>query len=391
MRTILLANIAIPVFIVLSVGTLSSNPTFVIKSESPSTVTPAFFKFLRMTGTSFTTISNTTLIESSSDMQIASTISQNVQPPSLALKGRIFSLGFFNNITTSFVINPVTGEMTPISTFPNIDSVSAFVAAIDTNHRFFQPVIDTSFTPRLLIIDTTTGELIDQPPFYTNLSSVEFDPVDNFLYGVNYDNDLSLNTFIKLDPYTFDQTILDNLPEIQGIFPGVSDLDSVTGCYFFIGLMTDGTSRLYIINTQTNEVRATAIPPIVHFKVDPTDATIIGVVNFPSNQLVRIDPITGETTVITSIPEITALYQGASFIDPMENLYIFPVIDPLGVERLFIFNTQNGELVAQPELVVTSYNNSLTQETVRLSTFQLKSFELELSYYYRAYLPFIVK
>jgi len=112
-----------------------------------------------------------------------------------------------------------------------------------------------------------------------------------------------------------------------------------------------------------------------------------------NQQLVRINVETGEIKAIANLPEIKALYQAASLFDPIENLYIFPVIDLNDIQRLFIFDVDTGELVAKPELVVVSGDSSFSSLSLQASslffTGQFKSFEMDRAF--RVYLPLVMK
>lgn len=94
------------------------------------------------------------------------------------------------------------------------------------------------------------------------------------------------------------------------------------------------------------------------------------------------------------MPQVKALFQGASVLDPSAHLYIFPGFDANDVQRLYIVDIQTGELVASPELVVISGASSLAHELLS-SGFagDLKSFEAVWSHYhyYQVYLPLVRK
>lgn len=316
----------------------------------------------------------------------------------------IFSTVFYDSVTAFVKCNPNRGEVVVLNTFPSINGVSAFVASIDPEHsRYFQPVIDNSFTERLLIINTLTGEILADPPFSTTLSALQYNSRNNYLYGTAYDFDLRSTVLIRIDPDTMEQTVVLALPEVIGVLSGVSALDIEHNQYFFVG-RADGEDKVYKINIQTKEaatVPITTTHSINHFEFDPSDGTLISVGWFPNadgqqldQQLVRINVETGEIRAIASLPEISALYQAASVFDPIENLYIFPVIDPNGIPRLFIFDTETGELVADPELVVVPGSGSLSALSLRTTnlsfTGQFKSFEAR-KVFLRVYLPLIMR
>lgn len=153
----------------------------------------------------------------------------------LSQLGDVFLLAFFNNVATFFVCNPSTGEMEALNSFPGILDVDTFVAAIDPEHQhYFHPAFDNSGTKRLLKIDIRTGELVAQPLFSTNLATLQYHSADDHLYGVAFDSELGSGALIKIDPTTFVQSKL-ALPEVRGIYLGVSALSTGTSHYFFVG------------------------------------------------------------------------------------------------------------------------------------------------------------
>jgi hypothetical protein len=64
------------------------------------------------------------------------------------------------------------------------------------------------------------------------------------------------------------------------------------------------------------------------------------------NGLVRIDPVTGTVTSITSLSISTS--QGISTLDPVGHKYFFIGIDNSSNPHLFSINTQTGEVLASP-------------------------------------------
>ena len=387
MKTITYVVLAISAFLVLSASTPISKLTYLVTSEFTNAITPTLFQIPSMAIITSAPETPTEGSRENSTLVPQGTLAVS-QTPQLA---NVFSFGFLNGVTTFLKINPATGEMISLNTFPDIDGVSAFVAAVDLDHHhFFQPATSASYTPLLLKIDTRTGNIIDQPEFYATLSSLEYDRKNNALYGIAYDFDSSMNVLLKIDPDTFVQTQVVTFPELEAIFAGVSDLDSSSRLYFFIGSVA-GEDRLYYVNIDNGEVQEKGVTTsIVHFKSDPLNDTLIGVINSPTVSLVRIDPSTGGMTELTSISQVSALFQGASAFDPMENIYFFPGVDTSGTDRIFIFNAQTGDLIDSPALVVMSNNNLSLQESIILTTLQLKSFELGNGGYW-VYLPLIIR
>jgi hypothetical protein len=346
----------------------------------------------------------TTLSSAGTSLTIKATETSKLDVSFASQAISIFSLVFYNNTIAFVVCDPNTGEMVILNSFPNIESVSAFVAAVDPeHHRYFQPVTDNSSTNRLLIIHTLTGEMLAAPPFSTNLSSLQYDLKSDYLYGTAYDFGLMSNVLIKVDPSTLEQTTIITFPEVDGILAGVSALDIEHDHYFFVGGV-DGKYQIYEVNIQTGVTTTVPISYpnyiINHFEFDPSDGALISVGWFPSvdgqqlnQQLVRINVETGEIKAIANLPEIKALYQAASLFDPIENLYIFPVIDLNDIQRLFIFDVDTGELVAKPELVVVSGDSSFSSLSLQASslffTGQFKSFEMDRAF--RVYLPLVMK
>ena len=180
MKTITYVVLAISAFLVLSASTPISKLTYLVTSEFTNAITPTLFQIPSMAIITSAPDTPTEGSGENSTLVPQGTLAVS-QTPQLA---NVFSFGFLNGVTTFLKINPATGEMISLNTFPDIDGVSAFVAAVDLDHHhFFQPATSASYTPLLLKIDTRTGNIIDQPEFYATLSSLEYDRKNNALYG----------------------------------------------------------------------------------------------------------------------------------------------------------------------------------------------------------------
>ncbi|BAM00159.1 DUF6923 family protein [Caldilinea aerophila] len=315
----------------------------------------------------------------------------SLTPSSAPMQGAgkvAYAMSFYNGLTTFFEIELNTGQMIQLSTYPGIEGIDAFVATVDLEtQRYFQPAIDSTFTRRLLIIDTKSGDLVASPPFSTVLSVLEYNPKDGYLYGVTYDYNLTSNTLVKIDPETLHVNLLTSIQGINGVFAGVSALDSE---YFFFEGTSSRGNEIYSINIQTLEVTSTLLSSgLLHFII--VNNNLIGVTFAdPVNQLVHIDLSTGEQTIISQISEIEALFQGAAIFDSEKNWYIFPVVDKEYKQRLFIFDIQTGELVGKPELTVSPIATALNLKALSFGG-QIKSFERGQVNYYKVYLPFVIK
>lgn len=315
----------------------------------------------------------------SRDLSYASTILQTAG-------GKAYAVGFYNGLTTFFTIDLNTGQMTVLNTFPTIQAVDAFVATVDLEaDRYFQPAYDNDFARRLLIINTTSGALVDSPPFSATLSILEYK--GGRLYGVMYDHERASNVFVEIDPSTLNPNVLMAIPGVNSILAGVSAIDD--DYFVFEGSSSRGY-ELFKIDLQTLEI--TTIPlshTLAHFVL--ADSALIGITGaVPLNYLVRINLLTGESEIISEV-KVQALFQGASIFDRTKGWYIFPVIDLENKQRLFIFDIQTGELVAAPELTVVPGGATFASKVNALAfTGQLKSFEKGWGNY-NLYLPFTVK
>lgn len=300
-----------------------------------------------------------------------------------------YSMGFNNGATTFFQINLDTGKMLPINTFPEFNSLFAFVATTDVETgRYFQPAIDNDFVQRLMIVDTSTGTLISAPNLPAGISLLEYQ--NGSLYGLVYDFDQQRNVFMKLNPNTLEMTLLTPIPDaLMGIMDGISAIDEQ---YFYFEAATSSGDRLYKIDLQTLEITSIPLSPsLLHFV--PLEGVLIGVTtSTPLNHLVKVDLATGETEILSEITGLSGLYQASSLYDAEKGLYLFPVIDADFKHRLLVYEIQSGELVANPELTLSEMTANFGFLNHQALTFsgQLQSFERG-RVRFRVYLPYVIR
>ena len=159
--------------------------------------------------------------------------------------GTLFGIAFIDGANRLVSIDPETGELTIVGSFPGFFWMPQGISALDpVNHRYFFLLAE-----RLFSVDTQTGAVIANPPFHASIGSLEFEPTTNTLYAIAFVS--GVNTLVIVDPSTGAITPVGSFPGSPGAPQGISALDPVNHIYFY---PEDG--RLVSVDTQTGAVIA---------------------------------------------------------------------------------------------------------------------------------------
>jgi PKD repeat protein len=153
---------------------------------------------------------------------------------------------------------------------------------------------------------------------------------DSTVYGLNFS--ASNLRFSKADISTGDLTIINNTPTSQDQFgSGVSDLDPITGRYFYIR-----AGKVYTVDGNTGTVLSSptvtcptdpimSIMPITNIAYNWLDSTLYGLHHFGSQlKFAKVDINTGVMTIISPNNITGDQYaSGVSDIDPFTNRYFY--------------------------------------------------------------------
>ncbi|HEX9660131.1 MAG TPA: hypothetical protein VGA18_07510 [Rhodothermales bacterium] len=255
-----------------------------------------------------------------------------------ARAGTLLGVGFVDGANTLVIVNPVTGALTPVRSFPDLFGIPQGVSALDVaTHRYFFPLAD-----RLFVVDTRTGAVLADPPFPEAFSSLDFESTTGKLFGVGFID--GANTLAIVNPETGALTPVRSFPDLFGVPQGVAALDATTHRYFF-----PLAERLFVVDTRTGAVLADPPFPEAFSSLDfeSSTGTLFGVVFVDAaNTVVIVNPETGALTPVRSLPDLFGVPQGVAALDGATHRYFFPL-----AERLFVVDTRTGAVLANPPFV----------------------------------------
>jgi acetone carboxylase gamma subunit len=157
----------------------------------------------------------------------------------------LFGIAYIGGVNTLQTIDPVTGALTAVGSFPGYIGIPQGISALDSaNHHYIFPMAD-----HLFVVDTQTGAVIANPTFTESFSSFEFDQTTGTLFGIAYIG--GVNTLQSIDPATGTLTSVGSFPGYTGIPQGISALDSTNHQYIF-----PLADHLFVVDTQTGAVIA---------------------------------------------------------------------------------------------------------------------------------------
>jgi len=244
-------------------------------------------------------------------------------------------------------IDPATGNETTVGILPLYD-INAFISTLDpVNHRYFYVGLDGSRASRLYVVDTATGDLVENPVVAEGLHHIEFDVSTGTLYGLSPRSDG--RHLVAIDPATGSETTVGVLP-LYGIKGGVSTLDSIGHRYFYVGLDGSRAYRLYVVDTATGDLVENPVVAegLHHIEYDVSTGTLYGLSpRSDGRYLVAIDPATGSETTVGVLP-LYDIKAAVSTLDPIGHRYFYVGHDGSRAHRLYVVDTATGDLVENP-------------------------------------------
>lgn len=179
-----------------------------------------------------------------------------------------------------------------------------------------------------------------QPPFYSHKS----------INSANVENDY----FLRIDPYTGDETILTELKDIQLLAEGASTLHLAQNKYIFWGLETGNPVPNKVqIDLSTGETSTSLLDnryPI-DVQYDMRQQKLFGLKHSKKSSQLELVQITSNGTAnIAKLDKIQHISVGNSTFDANRSFYIFMGVDEEYHDRLYTINTSNGKILDQPRI-----------------------------------------
>lgn len=151
------------------------------------------------------------------------------------LNGGTYMYEYASNIIT---INPATGESVETGQLPNLKAFPVGNSSFDSNNgHYIVCGYDSTYTSRIFVIDTQTGETILETPLSLlqgeYLNELEYNNEDNTLYGIYRSNNTNLMGIVSVDIDSGEITVKEILEDAFAFTPGASVFDQMSQTFIF--------------------------------------------------------------------------------------------------------------------------------------------------------------
>ncbi len=280
--------------------------------------------------------------------------------------GQIAGLQFNNNVGQGQLVPVIAEEQTGImSPIPGMASGATFLSGNSTidpsNLKFYYSYGSNSVLAEVDLVSGTMAlrNMNNPNNADTRITCMQYYPADGMIYGLNMKN--SQLRLAKLNPATGAVSLVSQTPISADQFSsGDATLDAVNGIFYYI--RGSASKQLIRVDIQTGTSTSVgvnnpnqAISPIVNIQWNPTDSMIYGL-NFTQGQLrmAKLDPSTGAVTIISQTPtSADAFSSGTATIDPQTGRYFYVRGHP-NSQQIITVNMQNGAVIDNPGLIVSS-------------------------------------
>lgn len=257
--------------------------------------------------------------------------------------------------------NPKTAQIDILSSNSIFGQYTNGDATMDpVNGVYYSVARDAAGETRLFGIDIETGKVLSDPKLSdpNDIHQLEFNCSDGNLYAIEV-GPLG-RYFVKVDPTTASITRLFNTVVIFSSYNnGSSTLDFYKGVYYILGRDGSGRQRMFGIDVTTGLIASSPVladpNAIHHLAFNCRDSTIYGVqveVNpgLSKRFLSKIDPVTGQVTVISKQSIFNLYGNGSPAIDPFKGIYHVLGLDSSNNMRLYSIDITTGNVLYRPQL-----------------------------------------
>lgn len=280
----------------------------------------------------------------------------------------IYGLYYDFDLETEYLIelDPYTASHEVVGELEGVQAIALGTSTFnDNNHQYIFKGYNNSNEFKLYTVDAFTAEIIDQPTtssYPDNFSiELEFDMKTGQTYGLQYDFENEVQTFVRVNLQTGGVTVLGEIPEIDGILLNTSTYDSNSSRYIFIGRDNSFTTRIYVINAIDGTVISNAAADYLgncELQYDNNIDELFGIYreipdsllndsiwSSPSTplQIINIDEITGDYEVAANVDGIDAYYLSSSVYIQDSSDFVFVANDTAFEKRMFVVDVETGE------------------------------------------------
>lgn len=236
------------------------------------------------------------------------------------------------------IVDPSTGSLSLIDSLPGVNYIYNNSTAFDQNNkRYIFYGIDFNGTDRLYCFDAVTGAKLSEPIALSKAGELHYDHTSNKLYGIYFLNGVSIMSIAAIDVPTATISVVKPLP-VLGYMEGISSFDAENELFFLVD-----ADQLYAVNVTTGNLNATPIPVgISGIQYDNNNGKIYGLQSGTPLNLVRIDPNTGQTDTVLSLP-LTGFETTSATYDELNSVYTFT-----SSGQLYSVDVNTGAILSNP-------------------------------------------
>lgn len=267
-------------------------------------------------------------------------------------------------------VDPVTGVKTDVAPLPGLGSITLHVHTMNwPSFSYIFQGMDTGNVRRLYDVDVTTGMVMNNPPLAEDIHELHINCAQGYLLnGLRFDAVNSEYHFVSVDKITGLITDINTLPGLVSIATGNSAFGPF-GHYYFQGTDTSSSNLIYEIDPVTGTIVNTVsvMPNTFEWATDDPSGQIYVMKASAGWHLATLDPTTGTTTNLVTVPGINGIVSSTGTLDADNDKYIIRVIDNSANYMLVTIDFANNTVLYNPSMPDHVNNLSLYECIIPVS------------------------
>lgn len=205
-------------------------------------------------------------------------------------------------------VNLIDGSIQIVNEIAGIESIVTGSSTFDSNTgQYLFLGIDNTQTKYLYQIEAATATILNKIPVQDNITALQFDVVQNKLYGLNFESNAI--HFVEIDQTSGAINDKGAISGLKSYFMSSSVYQQDRSSFAFMGTDQENKKRLYVIETPTGDLRSDAVlnDVIVELQADNTvfaaqrygnnTATGINTFTLPEGMRLHPNPIKNKLTI----------------------------------------------------------------------------------------------
>jgi len=256
-------------------------------------------------------------------------------------------------------VDPLMATEFIIDTLLEIEGIYNGSSTFDHNNHYIFIGQDTDLTTRRYYVLDTNGIILLNPPFSSPFipgQNLQFDLKNQIIYGTIRDTATNITYFVSFDSNNGDYNIINPISDVSGFALGATSFNSNSGKFIFYGTDSIGNFKLFFLNAQDVTIDTTFLMNycrLAELEYDNKNNKLFCIYKDTAAMSIKyfaeIDTLTGAATLIDSLPELEGVSASHVF-DQNSGYYIFSAPDTNSIKRLWIINSNIGEVVSKNPL-----------------------------------------